>query len=124
MKRISTLLAVCGIVAATAVPALAHPIHHFHHYPVHPRPVIVVGAPVVAPVCVVDYMFYIRQGDALNSQGNYDAAIASYTQAIARDPNRPLGFVRRAAAWTAKGNLDRAVADNTQASAIMQSVAR
>jgi tetratricopeptide (TPR) repeat protein len=124
MKRISTLLAVCGIVAATAVPALAYPIHHVHFYPVRPRPVIVVAAPVVAPVCVVDYMFYIRQGDALSSQANYDAAIASYTQAIALNPNRPLGFVRRAAAWTAKGNLNMAVADNTHASAIMQSVAR
>ena len=85
MKRVTSLLAVFAVVAATAVPAFAHPIHHgpiVHYYPVHYRPMVVVGAPVV------DYMFYIRQGDALNGQGSFDAAIASYTQAIALDPYR------------------------------------
>ena len=133
MKRVISLLAVFAIVAVAAVPASAHPIHHGHFIPVH-RPVVFVGGPVVTsvvapvvtpvvvPVCVPDYMSFIRQGDAWNSQGKFGAAIASYSQAIALDPTRPVGFARRAAVWTEEGKTNMALADNSQASALIQSV--
>jgi tetratricopeptide (TPR) repeat protein len=146
MKRVIALLAVFGIVAATTISASAgpiiHPIHppiHFvppHFFPVH-KPIVVVGgpvvgpvvspvvvAPVVTPVVAPDYMTFINQGDALNGQGSFDAAIASYSQAIALDPNRSLGYLRRAAVWTEEGKPNMALADNTQANAILQSLSQ
>jgi len=61
---------------------------------------------------------YVSQGDAWDSQGNYDNAIAAYTQAIAYDPNCALAYAQRGAVWYEKGEYDKAITDDTQAIAI------
>lgn len=48
-------------------------------------------------------------------QGDFDGAIADFTDAIRLDPRRAFFFAARAVAWERKGDLDRAVADYSDA---------
>lgn len=58
---------------------------------------------------------YNSRGAAHAEQGNYDAAIADYTQAIGRHANYPDAYHNRGNAWYAKEDYDRAIADYDQA---------
>ena len=49
------------------------------------------------------------------AKGEYDRAIADYTEAIRLDPKHAAAFNNRGLAWTAKGEHDRAIADYTEA---------
>ncbi|MEO8395343.1 MAG: TIR domain-containing protein, partial [Chloroflexota bacterium] len=54
----------------------------------------------------------IRQGDALQDQGDYPAALDRYTQAIALDPNNSEGYISRASVYATLGtNFDQAIED-------------
>ncbi len=104
MKRVFSSLAAFGIVAMAAVPAWAHHYHHEHY----------------DHGCYGHYYnstcnYYITQGDAWDAQGNYDNAVAAYTQALANDPNCAPAYAQRGAVWFEKGEYDKAIADNTQA---------
>jgi tetratricopeptide (TPR) repeat protein len=48
-------------------------------------------------------------------QGDYDRAIADYTEAIRRDPEQARAYCRRGGAYRMQGDYDRAIADASQA---------
>ncbi len=56
--------------------------------------------------------FTIR-GRAYRASGNYDRAIADYTEAIRIEPNYALAFYSRGIAYFNKNDYDRAIADYT-----------
>ncbi|MFZ1990264.1 MAG: tetratricopeptide repeat protein, partial [Alphaproteobacteria bacterium] len=58
--------------------------------------------------------FYNR-GIAYRDKGDYDRAIADYTQAIRLKPDYAKAFNNRGLAYYNKGDYDRAIADYTQA---------
>jgi cytochrome c-type biogenesis protein CcmH/NrfG len=58
-----------------------------------------------------DAAAYIALGDAYAKEGDYDRAIAEYTQAIRLDPNDVLAYYLRGFAYWNKGDYDRANAD-------------
>jgi small glutamine-rich tetratricopeptide repeat-containing protein alpha len=55
-----------------------------------------------------------QEGNAQISSKNYDAAIESYTKAIALDPKNPVYYSNRAAAYSSKGDHLAAVGDAEQ----------
>ena len=57
----------------------------------------------------------IRQGIEKIERGDYDGAIADYTQAIRLDPNNANAYGNRGIAYGEKGDYDRAIADYNQA---------
>jgi tetratricopeptide (TPR) repeat protein len=58
---------------------------------------------------------YFNSGYAYGEKGDYDRAIADYTQAIRIDPNHAKAYNNRGAAYADKRDNDRAIADYTQA---------
>jgi len=56
-----------------------------------------------------------QKGLLLSEQGNYDAAIKEFTEAIKLDPNEAVLYYNRGAVYEDKGDYDRAIADFTQA---------
>ncbi|MGH6974104.1 MAG: tetratricopeptide repeat protein, partial [Stellaceae bacterium] len=54
--------------------------------------------------------FYDR-GNAYDDKGEYDKAIADYTQALQLDPRHETALVNRGLAYKHKGDYDRAIAD-------------
>jgi tetratricopeptide (TPR) repeat protein len=114
MNRLAPILAALGIIAATAIPALAHHYHGHHaHYHGHHG----CGNYSSYYGCYLNSTcsYYITQGDAWYDQGKFDQAIANYTQAIANDPNCALAYNQRGAAWFSKGDFDKAITDATLA---------
>jgi tetratricopeptide (TPR) repeat protein len=61
---------------------------------------------------------YLEWGDAKSKDGNWDAAIADYTQVLGIDPKSSAAYNQRGAARQAKGDLDGAMKDYTQALAL------
>jgi tetratricopeptide (TPR) repeat protein len=57
----------------------------------------------------------MNRGYAAMLKGDYDRAIAEYTEAIRLDPDFPAPYEHRAVAFFEKGEVDRAIADNTAA---------
>jgi tetratricopeptide (TPR) repeat protein len=57
----------------------------------------------------------IAQGNDLGEQGEFDAAIDLYTQAIERDPTSVDAFSRRGSVYFMIGDMDSAAADYTRA---------
>ena len=57
---------------------------------------------------------FIIQGQALQTKGDYDGAIAQFNQAITLDPKYPQTYSYRAAAKMAKGDTTGAMADDNQ----------
>ena len=55
-----------------------------------------------------------QEGNAQISSKNYDAAIESYTKAIALDPKNPVYYSNRAAAYSSKGDHLSAIGDAEQ----------
>src|SRR4051812_8530563 len=55
------------------------------------------------------------QGDLLRDKGDFDGAIAAYTEAIRLDPHSAEGYSVRGIAYGLKGDSDRAIADCTEA---------
>jgi tetratricopeptide (TPR) repeat protein len=69
--------------------------------------------PVVKDDPVVD--IYCLKGLAALGNGEFDKAIAAYTEAIGRDPKYSFAYVGRGDAYLAQGNPDRALRDYDQA---------
>ena len=57
---------------------------------------------------------YLDRAVEYYNKGDYDRAIADYTQAIRLDPNDANAYSYRAIAYNYKGDYDRAIADCTQ----------
>jgi lipoprotein NlpI len=58
---------------------------------------------------------YFNRGIAYKNKGDFDRAIADYTQAIQLNPKDAKPHVNRANAYSDKGDFDRAVADYNEA---------
>ncbi len=61
---------------------------------------------------------YFDRGTAYLSKGDYDRAIADYTQAIAINPQDAEYYIARGYAYDRKGDHDHATADFSKAAAI------
>ena len=57
---------------------------------------------------------YIDKGDRLIEEGDYDGAIALYTEVISAEPKDGFNFLLRGDAYRKKGELDRAIVDYTR----------
>jgi tetratricopeptide (TPR) repeat protein len=71
------------------------------------------GEPI--PSRQVEVLRAIRRADVRRERGEFDAAVAGYTEALGLDPRSALAFNNRGLAHKRKGDLDRAVADFTEA---------
>ena len=60
-------------------------------------------------------LVYGTRGNIWAAQGDFDHAIADYTEALKLGPKFARGYVNRGHAWAAKGDFDHAIADCTQA---------
>jgi tetratricopeptide (TPR) repeat protein len=58
---------------------------------------------------------YVNRGVEYGKKGDYDRAIADYTEAIRLDPKDPHAYNDRGNAYRYKGDNDRAIADCTEA---------
>ena len=58
---------------------------------------------------------YYRRGVGHSESGDYDCAIADYTQAIELNSNFAQAYYQRGVAYSQKGELDKAIQDYTQA---------
>jgi tetratricopeptide (TPR) repeat protein len=54
---------------------------------------------------------YINSGDANKNKGEWDKAIAEYTEALRINPNNAAAYVNRGFAYISKGMYDRAIED-------------
>jgi tetratricopeptide (TPR) repeat protein len=61
------------------------------------------------------YSALVNQGNTDINSGDYDRAIATFSEAIRLDPNGELAFTDRGMAYRRKGDYDRAIADYTEA---------
>ncbi len=62
-----------------------------------------------------DTYHYFKNAGTLFDQGDYDGAIAAYSEAAYSTPNDPVIFNMRGQAYSRKGDYDRAIADHNQA---------
>jgi tetratricopeptide (TPR) repeat protein len=60
-------------------------------------------------------MAYNNRGNAYSDKGDYDRAIADYTQAIRLAPNVASRYYNRGLAYYSKKDYDRAIVDFNQA---------
>ena len=56
-----------------------------------------------------------KQGDLLRDQGDFDGAIAAYTEAIRLNPENAQPYSSRGQAYLRKGEVDKAIADCNKA---------
>jgi tetratricopeptide (TPR) repeat protein len=61
------------------------------------------------------YRAYYKRGNAYREQGDYDLAIADYTNAIKLEPRNAVTYHHRGNAYLERGEFDRAIADFTSA---------
>jgi tetratricopeptide (TPR) repeat protein len=59
-------------------------------------------------------MYYSNRGDSYLKNGNYDQAIAEYTQAIELDPSLSSLYYNRGVAYANKADYDNAISDFSQ----------
>ena len=59
-------------------------------------------------------MYYSNRGDSYLKNGNYDQAIAEYTQAIELDPSLTSFYYNRGLAYANKADYDNAISDFSQ----------
>jgi len=59
-------------------------------------------------------MYYSNRGDRYLNNGNYDQAIAEYTQAIELDPSLTSFYYNRGLAYSNKADYDNAISDFSQ----------
>ena len=71
-----------------------------------------------------DCLSLVGVGSAYESLGDFDDAIANFTQAIRLQPNDARIYDARAHAYCAKGEFDKAIADCNEAIRIMPQFAR
>jgi tetratricopeptide (TPR) repeat protein len=62
-----------------------------------------------------DYLVYNNRGNAYVLKGDYDRALADFSQAIELQPDRVIGYLNRAVVYFAKQDFDRALDDINQA---------
>jgi tetratricopeptide (TPR) repeat protein/tRNA A-37 threonylcarbamoyl transferase component Bud32 len=67
------------------------------------------------PTVSADADTYFHRGNDAYSEGDYQRAIANYTQAITLQPDDDTAFNNRGASYKAQGDYQRAIADYTQA---------
>jgi len=72
------------------------------------------AAPIISPV--VDT--FLERGNAKSKSGDWNGAIADYSQVLAVSPHSSVAFNDRAEALQSKGDLDKAIKDYTQALAL------
>jgi len=60
-----------------------------------------------------DVSFLIKRGREKSNRGDYDGAIADYTEAIRLDPNSATAYNSRGWTYALKGDYDRAIEDAT-----------
>ncbi|MBF0507239.1 MAG: tetratricopeptide repeat protein [Nitrospirae bacterium] len=58
---------------------------------------------------------YYNRGIEWRDKGDYDKAIADYSEAIRRNPQYALAYNNRGIAWRDKGDYDKAIADYSEA---------
>jgi tetratricopeptide (TPR) repeat protein len=58
---------------------------------------------------------HYNRGNSWRAKGDYDRAIADYSEAIRLDPKHEDAYINRGTTWSDKGELDRATADYTEA---------
>jgi tetratricopeptide (TPR) repeat protein len=58
---------------------------------------------------------YFNRAIACKADGDFDRAIADYTEAIRLDPKLAIAYYERGVAYHALGDFDRAIADYTEA---------
>jgi tetratricopeptide (TPR) repeat protein len=63
----------------------------------------------------VDAIGYNNRGNSYRNYGDYDSAIADYTEAIRIDPKNASAYEERGDAYYLKGDYDRAISDYTGA---------
>ncbi|MDR2700912.1 MAG: CHAT domain-containing protein [Spirochaetaceae bacterium] len=80
--------------------------------------VVLLFAVLITSCAIMESVRIHDQGIAHYNAGDYDSAIADYTQAIALEPKDYYAYNNRGLAYVAKGELDRAIADYTQAIAL------
>ena len=56
-----------------------------------------------------------KQGNLLRDKGDFDGAIAAYTEAICRNPQNAQPYSGRGRAYLRKGEFDKAIADCNKA---------
>jgi len=61
-----------------------------------------------------DANLYYDQGNNYYKKGDYDKAIADYSQVIKLDPNHANAYYNRGVAYDKKGNYDKAITDYSQ----------
>jgi tetratricopeptide (TPR) repeat protein len=61
------------------------------------------------------YYALVNQGTADFKAGDYDSAVARYSEAIRLDPKNNVAFDGRGMAYEGKGDYDRAIADQSEA---------
>jgi len=69
----------------------------------------------VTPVAPKDAAAYIQRGRDYLNDGDYDRAIADFTQALQLDPNSAAAYFSRGRANKLKGNYEQALADYNEA---------
>ena len=58
---------------------------------------------------------YSERGSKYFSEGNFDRAIADFTELIRLEPDNPFAYYRRGMSYTNKKEFDRAIMDFTKA---------
>jgi lipoprotein NlpI len=58
---------------------------------------------------------FSNRGGLWTAKGDYDRAIADFSEMIRLSPQEPAGFNNRGTAWRAKGDYDRAITDYNEA---------
>src|ERR1700730_4847024 len=56
-----------------------------------------------------------HRGDAHYGKGDYDRAVADYSEAIRLDPKHAFAYIGRGLSYRMKGDYDRAIADHSEA---------
>jgi tetratricopeptide (TPR) repeat protein len=76
----------------------------------------ILGTPATTPTLISPVIdTYLQRGESLAGKGDWDGAIALFSQVLAIDPHSSAAYADRASARRAKGDLDGALKDYTQA---------
>jgi len=80
---------------------------------------LVVAVAVAVPGCSRSAQSYVERGDAQLKQGNADAAVLEYRNAVGKDPKFAPARVKLAEAYQRQGNLAGALAESVRAADLL-----